>query len=357
MRSSCPTANRSLVSTQLASGKTSRCPTLARRPRARSAHWIASRWSPSTRLSRMPAGLDGHPSPIRTLDRDAVLSAVADRVCSVERPRVLVGIDGRSGSGKSTFADELAGHLGQRGRVVIRSTTDSFHRPREERLAGGTTSADGYYLDSHDLDRIGSELLNPFREGADRVLVAAFDEPTDTACEEIVDVATDAVLVFDGLFLHRAEFAAAWDVSVYLDADERRDTEWLQYLLTDLPDDVSETRRRARSPARHGPVAALPTRLGPLHQRRRTRRPSDSRRRQQRPRTSEDSRSDLTRDASTGRHTHHGLWSLSYEISCQSSASTGIAHIGSGLQSCQRLSNGGRRHSMSSMVASASVRT
>jgi uridine kinase len=188
----------------------------------------------------MPAGLDGHPSPIRTVDRDAVLGFVADRVCSVDRRRVLVGIDGRSASGKSTFADELAAHLGQRGREVIRSTTDSFHRPRAQRLARGTTSADGYYLDSHDLDRIATELLGPFREGAGRVLVAAFDEPTDTACEEIVDVTADAVLVFDGLFLHRPEFAAVWDVSIYLDADERCDTDWLQYLLTDLPDDVSQ---------------------------------------------------------------------------------------------------------------------
>jgi hypothetical protein len=41
----------------------------------------------------MPAGLDGHPSPIRTVERDAVLDSVADRVCSVDRRRVLVGID------------------------------------------------------------------------------------------------------------------------------------------------------------------------------------------------------------------------------------------------------------------------
>jgi uridine kinase len=123
---------------------------------------------------------------------------------------------------------------------VVRSTTDSFHRPRAERLARGTTSADGYYLDSHDLHRIATDLLTPFREGADHVLVAAFDEPTDTPRKETADVATDAVLVFDGLFLHRPEFATVWDVSIYLDANERRDTEWLQYLLEDLPDDVSQ---------------------------------------------------------------------------------------------------------------------
>ena len=80
-----------------------------------------------------------------------------------------------------------------------------------------------------------NELLIPFRQGADAVLIAAFDEPSDTALETMIGVASSAVLVFDGLFLHRPEFAHLWDVSVFLDADERRDAEWLQFLLDDLP--------------------------------------------------------------------------------------------------------------------------
>jgi uridine kinase len=188
----------------------------------------------------MPAGLDGNPRPIRTIERDAVLSSIADRVCRVGRRRALVGVDGRSGSGKSTFADELADRLRERGVVVIRSTTDSFHRPQGERLARGVNSAEGYYLDSHDLGRMVNELLLPFRQGADHVLTAAFDEPTDNRLERVADVARDAVLVFDGLFLHRPEFAAQWDVSVYLQSDERRDAEWLRYLLADLPENATQ---------------------------------------------------------------------------------------------------------------------
>ena len=69
------------------------------------------------------------------------------------------------------------------------------------------TSADGYFLDSHQLDRIVSELLIPFQQGADEVLRSAFDEPTDTTLESVVGVPSNAVLVFDGLFLHRDEFA------------------------------------------------------------------------------------------------------------------------------------------------------
>lgn len=191
----------------------------------------------------MPAGLDGNANPMQTAERAAVLSAVADRVGTQASDRVLVAIDGRSGAGKSTFADELARELANRGRNTIRSTTDSFHRPRDERLKRGATSAEGYYFDSHQLDRIVNELLIPFRQGADEVLIAAFDEPTDTHRESIVSVAPSAVLVFDGLFLHRPEFVALWDVSVFLEADERREAEWLQFLLDELP--VRSTERAA----------------------------------------------------------------------------------------------------------------
>lgn len=123
---------------------------------------------------------------------------------------------------------------------MIRSTTDSFHRPRGERLKRGATSAEGYYFDSHQLGRIVNELLIPFRQGAGEVLIAAFDEPSDTDLETKIIVDTSAVLVFDGLFLHRPEFVDLWDVSVFLEADERRDGEWLQFLLDDLPTAATE---------------------------------------------------------------------------------------------------------------------
>ena len=47
--------------------------------------------------------------------------------------------------------------------------------------------------------------------------------------------------MFDGLFLHRDELVNLWNVSIYLDADERRDAEWVEFLLDDLP--VNSTKR------------------------------------------------------------------------------------------------------------------
>ena len=187
----------------------------------------------------MPAGLDGNPNPVVTAAREGLLAAVAERARAPGAGRVLVGIDGRSGAGKSTFADELAARLALAGAQVVRSTTDSFHRPRSERMRRGPTSPDGYYLGSHQLDVITGELLEPFAAGASRVLVAAFDEPTDKPAPETLDVNDSAVLLFDGLFLQRPEFEPFWNLVVFLDADRRADEQWLDFLLADLPTDPS----------------------------------------------------------------------------------------------------------------------
>src|SRR5688500_2044292 len=102
----------------------------------------------------MPAGLDGNPNPVVTTARNAVLGRVIDRIISCGPGRLLLGVDGRPGAGKSTFADEIASRLADRGRPVLRSTTDSFHRPRAERMRRGPTSAKDYYFDSHQLSAI-----------------------------------------------------------------------------------------------------------------------------------------------------------------------------------------------------------
>jgi uridine kinase len=208
----------------------------------------------------MPAGLDGNPDPVVTLARTVVLEMVAERVGRCRGARVLVGVDGRSGAGKSTFADELARTLEQAGRSVVRSATDSFHRPREQRMRLGESSPEGFYWDSYQTRVIIDELLVPFRDGASEVLVGAFDEPSDTPRLRKAVVPTDAILVFDGLFVHRPELCQHWNLTVTLHADRRCDDVWLRYLETDLPHDPTDRaaeldRRleRARWPRyRHG---------------------------------------------------------------------------------------------------------
>ncbi len=187
----------------------------------------------------MPAGLDGNRSPVATPERSAVLSKVAGAVLGTH-PRSLVAIDGRPGAGKSTFADELAQTIAAYGVPVVRSTIDSFHRPHVDRTRLGPASPEGYYRESHQLETLIAELLEPFSSGHSHVLVAAFDEPSDTPTREHIEVPDSAVLVFDGLFLQRPELVRWWTKVVYLEADHRLDQQWLDFLLAGLPAAPSE---------------------------------------------------------------------------------------------------------------------
>lgn len=76
--------------------------------------------------------------------------------------RVLVGVDGVDGAGKTTFADRLAPLL---DRPVVRASEDDFLNPAAIRHARGRESPEGFFGDSYDLAALGRLLLDPFAAG------------------------------------------------------------------------------------------------------------------------------------------------------------------------------------------------
>ena len=87
----------------------------------------------------------------KELERQRTIDMIADRIARKQASHPLrVAIDGRTASGKTTLANEIATALRARGRTVIRTSVDGFHRPRAERYRQGRFSAEGY------LDQAGS---------------------------------------------------------------------------------------------------------------------------------------------------------------------------------------------------------
>jgi uridine kinase len=155
-------------------------------------------------------------------DRAEVLARVADLVppdgagCAVR-----VAVDGVDGAGKTVFAGELAAALAARGRSVLQASVDGFHHPRAVRYRRGRDSAEGFWLDSYDYDRLVAELLGPLGPGGSGLVrTAVHDWRTDQAASAApLPVPRGTVLVLDGIFLHRDELRQHWDFSVYLDVD------------------------------------------------------------------------------------------------------------------------------------------
>jgi uridine kinase len=154
--------------------------------------------------------------------RSALIAELVSRILAMERTHPLrVGIDGVDAAGKTTLADELAPHIEAAGRQVVRGSIDRFHNPSFVRYRRGRESAEGYYLDSFNHAALTECLLRPLGPGGDRRFRReAFDYRSDSPVDtppEVADV--DAVLLFDGIFLHRPELRPYWDFSVFLQVD------------------------------------------------------------------------------------------------------------------------------------------
>ena len=159
-----------------------------------------------------------------TVDRTAVLEELARKLAGVSLGRpIRVAIDGRTASGKTTLADEIASLIRGKGRPVIRTSIDGFHRPKTERYARGRYSAEGYYYDARDLVAVETLLLAPLGPEGDRLYrTQSFDLENDVTVEqEPRPASADAVLIVDGTFLQRAELHDGWDLTIFVKTSER----------------------------------------------------------------------------------------------------------------------------------------
>jgi uridine kinase len=151
--------------------------------------------------------------------REEMLGDVAEAVGAVKVAHpTRVAIDGPPAAGKTTLADELAVILRESGRDVVRATIEGFLFPQVRRYRRGEYSPEGCWLDNHDYESLTHVLLDPLGPGGDRrYQEAVYDRSTDTAlCLPVSTASTNAVLVFDGVFLQRPELIDRWDVRIFV---------------------------------------------------------------------------------------------------------------------------------------------
>lgn len=154
------------------------------------------------------------------MQRKKIIRQICDIIQNKALPHpTRVGIDGPSAAGKTVLADEIAAILRENGHHVIRATIDGFHHPRAIRTRRGDYCPHGYYQDSFDFDAVRQWLLKPLGMAGDlNYRTAVFDFRNENDVEsETLSAPPDAILIFDGVFLHRPEIADCWDVSVYID--------------------------------------------------------------------------------------------------------------------------------------------
>lgn len=134
---------------------------------------------------------------------------------------LLVAVDGVDGAGKTRLADELEAYMTPMGFAIIRAGVDSFPKPRALRKKRGSRSPEGFYRDSFNYAALKTALLEPLLPLGSRIIRRAVfdwrsDTPVDAPQERVGD---DAILLFDGIFLHRPELIGMWGLSIFLQVD------------------------------------------------------------------------------------------------------------------------------------------
>ncbi|TWF73262.1 uridine kinase [Kitasatospora viridis] len=148
----------------------------------------------------------------------------------------MVGIDGFTAAGKTSFGHELAERISTAGRPVLRATLDDFKKPWKDRHLYDRESGEGYYRNAYDYDAVKRLLLEPSRSPeATSCALCSIDPLTQKDhSSDRTSLFSDAVLIVDGVFAFRPEINEYWDFRVWLQVDAElsvqrgadRDQDW-----------------------------------------------------------------------------------------------------------------------------------
>jgi len=160
------------------------------------------------------------------MNRSHLLRVLGDIIVErkLEGSPLKVAIDGRSASGKTTLADELGGLIRSSGFQVLRPSLDGFHHRREHRYRQGKYSARGYYQDAFDYESAIEYALKPLTQNTFPALChhVSLDLRTDLPSDAApVSVGAQTILLFDGVFLMRAELNGYWDLRILVEVDSK----------------------------------------------------------------------------------------------------------------------------------------
>ena len=138
------------------------------------------------------------------------------RIATTRPPRrtIMIGIDGRGGSGKSTFARAVAEAVAD----VTVVDFDDFYRPSVERSHGRETG-DRELGGDFDWRRLRKEVLKPLAVDQP-ARYRRYDWNLDRLRDDVHVVDPGGVVVVEGSYSTRPELRDFYDVTVWVDAPQ-----------------------------------------------------------------------------------------------------------------------------------------
>lgn len=138
--------------------------------------------------------------------REEIINEIKSLAESSDR-NVLIAIDGRCASGKTTFASYVSKALD----CNVFHMDDYFLRP-EQRTAERLKEPGG----NVDRERFNEEILTPLTEGADRIVYRKFDCRT-MSLQPPVRVTTKKINIIEGAYCCHPDLIDKYDMKIFFD--------------------------------------------------------------------------------------------------------------------------------------------
>jgi uridine kinase len=135
--------------------------------------------------------------------------------------RGVIGIDGLSRSGKTTFVEGLQEILCEKEIPIIVLHMDDYIVERNSRYQTGHEEWYEYYQLQWDVDWLKENMLNLLKV-SDRLVLPLYDPLLDTHKEQIIDIPETCLIIIEGVFLQRKEWRDFFDYVLYLDCPRKK---------------------------------------------------------------------------------------------------------------------------------------
>ena len=132
----------------------------------------------------------------------------------------ILGIDGLSGAGKSTFAMRLKNELLNRGNKVFLIHIDDHIVQRKERYATGYEEWYEYYFLQWDVEKLKEILFMSLKEKKTSLNLPFYDKNHDSILNKEISISNYNVIIIEGVFLQRTEWRPYFDYVIYLNCEK-----------------------------------------------------------------------------------------------------------------------------------------
>jgi len=150
---------------------------------------------------------------------EKILTVLKERM--VEGQRFILGIDGLSRSGKTTFTTKLKQHLQEKNIPIVIFHIDDYIVERKKRYNTSHEEWYEYYYLQWDLEGLTNNLFKQLKS-SEILNLPTYDQHSDMHNLQVMKIPDTCLIIVEGVFLQRKEWRDYYDYAIYFDCPRQK---------------------------------------------------------------------------------------------------------------------------------------